>query len=40
MTPLGAHSSPGCYGRMHPGTECRVHVEVTWLSVGYAFDFR
>src|SRR6516165_4858279 len=25
---------------MHSGTECRVHLEVTWFSVCRAFDFR
>src|SRR6516165_2042305 len=29
-----------CYGRAHPGTECVVHLEVTWFSVCCAFDFR
>src|SRR5215472_18013299 len=28
-----------CYGRAHPGTECVVHLEVTWFSVCCAFDF-
>jgi hypothetical protein len=31
---------PRCYGRMHAGTERRVHVKVTGLAVSYAFDFR
>jgi hypothetical protein len=31
---------PRCYGRMHAGTESRVHVKVTGLAVSYAFDFR
>jgi hypothetical protein len=26
--------------RMHMGTECGVHIEVTGFSVTYAFDFR
>jgi hypothetical protein len=38
-TPIGGHSSPA-YGRMHSGTECLVHVEVTWFFVNYALDFR
>jgi hypothetical protein len=25
---------------MHSGTECRVHLEVTWFSIRCAFDFR
>src|SRR5215472_6357941 len=25
---------------MHSGTECGVHVDVTWFSVCCAFDFR
>jgi len=28
-----------CYGRMHSGTECLVHVEMGGFSVSYAFDF-
>jgi hypothetical protein len=28
-----------CYGRMHSGTERRVHLAVTWFSVCCAFDF-
>ena len=31
---------PRCYGRIHAGTESRVHVKVTGLAVSYAFDFR
>jgi hypothetical protein len=28
------------YGRMQASTKSRVHVEVTFFSVSYAFDFR
>jgi hypothetical protein len=31
---------PSSYGRIHAGTERRVHVKVTGLAVSYAFDFR
>jgi hypothetical protein len=36
----GRALQPRCYGRMHAGTERRVHVKVTGLAVSYAFDFR
>jgi len=31
---------PRCYGRIHAGTERRVHLEVTGFAISYAFDFR
>jgi hypothetical protein len=39
-TPIGALSSPRCYGCAYAGAECVVHLEVTWFSVCCAFDFR
>ena len=31
---------PRCYGRVHSGTECLAHVELTGFPVSYVFDFR